>query len=194
MKQIAVSQGDTRRVEKLRQRLYSRMPLIGGWRGLRASQALARDGSPEALAVLEEAASHSDDGREGAASLEALRKLAEQGHTGAQESLCRLVIEYAHAGALETAVAAHYAPRDEHQRALFLFLSEQWDSYDSLDFDHSLLEAVYMAADESLRRRVADKARQHGRVEWIGAAVGGRKSRRLGEMGEMEWEAVVAVL
>ena len=112
----------------------------------------------------------------------------------AQETLCRLVIQHDHPLAREIAVATQYAPRDKVQRALFYFLTEQWDRYENLDFDQSLLKAAYEVADRDLLRRLAERARRAGRGEWVEVVAGGRQGRRLGDMTDGEWEAVLAVL
>src|SRR5262245_2330906 len=58
----------------------------------------------------------------------ALRQLT---HADAREGLCRLLIERDHKIAREAVVAAEYAPHDSRQRALFYFLTEQWEKYES---------------------------------------------------------------
>jgi WD40 repeat protein len=112
----------------------------------------------------------------------------------AVEALCRLCIEVDDPITRQAAILAQYAPRDTHQRAVFYFLTGQWDQYESLDFDHSLLRTVYEAGDESLRKRIAAQARQAGRVEWVAVVAGGQRGLRLGEMKDEEWEVVVDVL
>ena len=108
--------------------------------------------------------------------------------------VCHLVIEQDHQVARQIAIKAQYAPREPNQRALFYFLSEQWDKYESLDYEYSLLQKVYELGDEKLRKRIADKARQAGRIEWIQIVAGGRKGQRLGEMTDAEWETTLNVL
>ena len=58
---------------------------------------------------------------------------------------------------------------------MFFFLTEQWDKYEPLDFDSSLLRSAYDAAGTDLRRRLAVVARRAGRVEFVSAASGGRQ-------------------
>lgn len=113
---------------------------------------------------------------------------------GAREALCRVVIERDLQTAREAALEARYTPNKTHERALFYFLTEQWDKYESLDFDHSLLRAAYEAGDGKLRQRIGERARRAGRVEWIEVAMGGRQRRRLGEMMDREWEVTLEVL
>ena len=185
---------NARQLEKYQRRLYNRIPLIGGWLRRRAAQTLAQDSSPGAVQALAEAVTRSDDKGMRRIALEALQQLADRGSTEVQEALCSLVIKHDHPIAREIAVAAQYAPRDPRQRALFYFLTEQWEKYESLDFDQALLRATYEVAEEGLRRRILDRARQAGRVEWVRVVVGGRQERRLGEMTDEEWEAALAVL
>lgn len=185
---------DPKKLQKMKARLYSRTTLIGGWVRRRAAEELARDGSPKAVGMLAEAVTRSDDEHVRTIALKGLQQLADQGCIEAQEALCHLVIDHDHPQAREIVLAAHYAPSDPHQRALFYFLTGQWDKYEGLDFDQSLLGAVYEVAGEGLRRRIAKQARQAGRVEWVPVVAGGRRARRLGEMMDEEWQAALEVL
>ena len=115
-------------------------------------------------------------------------------NTDALDYICNLAIESDNQAAREVAIKAEYAPRDSSQRALFYFLTEQWDKYENLDYEHTLLQKVYELGDEKLRKQIADKARQAGRVEWVGVVAGGRKGQRLGEMTDAEWEITLNVL
>jgi WD40 repeat protein len=125
------------------------------------------------------------------AAQQALRQLQDP---AGRELLCRLAVEHGHPGALDAALAAGYAPLDPQQRAVFFFLTEQWERYETLDFDHSLLRAAYGTGNERQRRRIAERARQAGRVEWVDMAAGGRQGRRLAEMADAEWETALSVL
>ena len=53
----------------------------------------------------------------------------------AQEEICRRVIETNHPIARQVALQAGYAPREPRRRALFYLLTEQWQRYESLDFE-----------------------------------------------------------
>ncbi len=111
-----------------------------------------------------------------------------------REALCRRALQAGEATAREVAVAAGYAPREPGQRALFYFLTGQWDAYEALDFDQTLLRAAYQAADEEMRRQIAAQARAVGRVEWVAVVTGGRRDVRLGAMTDAEWQATADVL
>ena len=148
------------------------------------------DGGTEVVELLLQACKDGDpDIAKGGHS--ALRKLK---NPKAQESLCCLVIEQDHQLAREIAVESQYAPRDSKQRALFYFLTKQWDKYESLDYEHTILQTLYELGDEQLRKRIAQKARKAGRVEWTQIVAGGRQGKRLGEMTAAEWETTLAVL
>jgi hypothetical protein len=183
----------SRRWEEWR-RLYSRIPLIGRWLRREAVDALARSDSPEAVEALAEAVARSDDEQVRRIALKALWRLASQGRAEAQEALCRLAIEHGHPLARKMAVTSDYAPRDEGQRALFYFLTKQWEKYEGLDFDQSLLRTMFEMADGQLQRRIVENVRRAGRVEWVGVIAVGQRGRRLGEMSDEEWKTALTVL
>lgn len=185
---------DVGRIEKYRQQLRKRTPWFGNWLQNQALKTLSLDGSAEAVRLLGEAVVEAEDEALGIAALEALRQLAAQGNVAAQEALCRLVIHDDHPRAHKIVVAAGYLPHDEAKRALFYFLTERWDDYESLDFDHRLLREAYDQGDARLRSRVAAKARQAGRLEWIEVVSGGKQGRRLGVMSDAEWQTALTVL
>ncbi|MCL4297033.1 MAG: hypothetical protein KJ077_14945 [Anaerolineae bacterium] len=109
-------------------------------------------------------------------------------HEAAQEALCRLVLEQERPAALEAALAAGYVPREQSQRALFFFLTEQWARYDSLDFDRRLLRVVYQSAAPALRQRLLERMRRAGRIEFLPIITGSNYRDRLAEMqaGELD--------
>ncbi len=65
-------------------------------------------------------------------------------------------------------------------------------SYEELDFDQGLLRGAYEAAGPSLRDRLATRAREAGRRDWVSVVAGGR--RAVAAMSEREWEAALSVL
>ena len=96
--------------------------------------------------------------------------------------------------ARDIACEQNYLPRDRYSRAIFHFLTEQWEAYEALDFDNSLLRTAYEFAADDLRQRMATTARQAGRIAWVEAITGRRRQRNLGEMTPNEWEIAVQVL
>jgi WD40 repeat protein len=149
-----------------------------------------KQGGPEIVIPLLKACQDADPTVAG----NARRALESLQNPAAREELFRLIVETDQSLPREIAVAAGYAPPDPQQRALFYILTEQWDQYETLDFDQSLIQAVYQTADEWLQNRIAMLTRQAGRAEFVNILAGGRQQRRLAEMTEGEWEVVFALL
>jgi WD40 repeat protein len=185
---------EPKQMDRCRRRLNNRLPVIGGWLRRRCVRELGRDGSPEAVQALAGVVWRGADPSARDSAVEALCRLASGENRAAQEALCRYVVHHDDRRALREVRRAGYLPREESQRALFFFLTGQWKAYEELDFDHGLLQAVYEAAGPDLRRRITAKARDAGRLEWVGIAAGGRQGRRLGRMTEAEWKTALTVL
>ncbi|MBE7555926.1 MAG: WD40 repeat domain-containing protein [Anaerolineales bacterium] len=112
----------------------------------------------------------------------------------AQAEFYRQVIETDQPLVRELALAVPYTPLDPQQRALFYLLSEQWEKYEALDFDRSLLRTAYQTGSAWLQRRITDLTRRAGRADFIEVLAGGRQRRRLAEMTGSEWAVVLALL
>ncbi len=111
-----------------------------------------------------------------------------------QAEFFRRVLETDSSLLRELALTIPYTPRDPQQRALFYLLTEQWEKYESLDFDRSLLRAAYQVGGAGLQRRITDLTRRAGRADFIEVLAGGRQQRRLAEMSGGEWAVVLALL
>jgi WD40 repeat protein len=181
------------RLERCRRRLYNRWPLLGRWLRRRTVKALGRDGSPEAVDLLADAAIASDR-RLGELALAALARRAGEGCGEAREALCRLAVHHADGPVRAAALAGGHEPREPGPRALFYFLTGQWGRYEALDFDRGLLRAAYRAAGGPLRQRIAEAARRAGRVEWVEAVTRDAPADMLAELGDPGWQATVEVL
>ena len=131
---------------------------------------------------------------------QARQSLGGLANPAAQEEVCRWVIEHDHPQARQAALQAGYAPRDLQRRALFFLLTEQWQRYETLDFDASLLRAVHQAAEPGLRQKIAQVARQAGWAGYVealagtGNAAGERSARRVENLSAAEWEVILALL
>jgi WD40 repeat protein len=110
--------------------------------------------------------------------LDQLYRLARQGSAGAGEAISLLFIRHEDVQARDLALSSGYRPQDPEQQALFLFLSEEWDAYNTLDFNHNLLVNAYEASGHSLRRRLLEHSRYTGQMEWL---------RGIGSSGEIRW-------
>ncbi len=112
----------------------------------------------------------------------------------ARDALCRLLIEKDFPVARAIAIEKGMAPEDPAMRALFFFVTDQWDRYDALDFDQRLLRAAYESADATVRQRVREKLRLTGRAEFLTVVVGQDAVSRVAAMTPDELEFVVGML
>lgn len=110
------------------------------------------------------------------------------------EFVCEAFLQTGDPTARELIVEAGYLPRDAVRQAAVLFLTEQYERYEALDPDHSLLATAYLTASESLRWRLLDQARRAGRADLMRVVVGSGTRRRLGELRSREWQAILETL
>jgi len=121
----------------------------------------------------------------------ALRKLK---RPDSQATLCNLVVEQDIPLAQAAALEMGFLPADNNFKALFYFVTEQWDKYEGLDFDHRILRAAYEAGTPEFRRRVAGKVRAAGRVAYLSAISGGESLVRNSAINGEEAELLVQIL
>lgn len=112
----------------------------------------------------------------------------------AQDALCRVGIEHGSALALDMAAHKGFKPRDVRDAALFYFLTEQWNEYEVLDFDMSLLREAFEHGGKKLRDRISRRARQAGRLELVELVAGVRHKRYMGHMTVREWQVTLGIL
>ncbi|NLG99018.1 MAG: WD40 repeat domain-containing protein [Chloroflexi bacterium] len=106
----------------------------------------------------------------------------------AADVLCLLFIHHEEARAKDIVLMSGALPEDEVRRALFLFLAEEWEAYEVLDFNHNLLINAYERAGKPLRRRILEHSRFTGRMDWLrGASLSG-EVRWLSDMTDADWE------
>jgi hypothetical protein len=132
------------------------------------------------------------------AAREALLRLAKK---ETQEALCLRVIEQNDSLAAEIAIKARYEPQQPQQRALFFFLTGQWEDYDALDFDQSLLRAIYEASPSrsedgrpNLRHRIAAQVQAAGRTDYLTILAGVDYRERAEQVTPGEAALLVRVL
>lgn len=119
---------------------------------------------------------------------EALTTLRRQ---DAREAVCELAIEEGSRSALQAAMAGGFIPAEPHRHAVILLLAREFTRYADLDFDGSLLAAIYIAADDDLKVRLSACVRESGRVDWVRAVAGGR---RLEALSNFDWELLIRTL
>jgi WD40 repeat protein len=83
------------------------------------------------------------------------------------EALCVRVIDADDAFARQVALENSYAPRTPELRALFYFLTGQWEAYDALDFDQSMLRTIYDASPVKLRQRISTQVQAAARTDYL---------------------------
>lgn len=178
----------------LERALYDWTPLVGKKRRLQAATDLAQAGTADAVRALVKALVQSSRPLIADQTWELLLHLAGKGVTGARETLCTLALHHAHKQASRVVLEHGYVPQEPSQRALFYFLTEQWEAYETLDFDGRLLKTTYTHINKALRSRVATLARKTGRVAWADVMTGARQGVRLRAMSTEEWRAVLTLL
>lgn len=86
---------------------------------------------------------------------------------------------------------AGQAPSDPAERALFWMLSGQFERYQELDLDGTLLAQAQTAASPRLRQRLAAVAADAGRMEWLRAM---QHSKPLDQFSADDWTSTVRLL
>jgi len=91
-------------------------------------------------------------------------------------------------------IEAGYVPEGDHERAIFLFLTEQWDRYYAVDFDGSLLGTAYELVDEPTRLRLRQLSARSGRAVAMRVILGGDRSSRIRALQRQEAEFLIEQL
>lgn len=151
---------------------------------------VAEDAGPEDLPGLLSALQDQDDAiRANAASALAHLKREET-----IDALCSRVIETDDPQARAVALTNAYAPRTPELRALFYFLTHQWDAYDALDFDQSMMRVLYEASPQELRQRIAARVQQAGRSDYLTILAGVDYRARAQVVTASEAELMIRIL
>jgi hypothetical protein len=88
--------------------------------------------------------------------------LSELAQPASRSALCQLAMDRDDPLAYAVVLEAGYRPDQADQRALFLFLSGQWQEYAALDFDCRYLRAIYETGQPALRQRIARQVQRSG--------------------------------
>ncbi|EIV92115.1 hypothetical protein [Frankia sp. QA3] len=102
--------------------------------------------------------------------------------------------------ARSAAVEGDHVPAPGAERALFSFLSEQWDRYEEVDADGRLIADASGAAEKTTRAAVRAAARRYGRTDVVAVFLGGDPTAptdapdRVGELTRAEIDYVVGAL
>ncbi len=110
------------------------------------------------------------------------------------EGLCRKLVEKDYPLARDVVVKRAIFPSDPAARALFFFMTDQWERYEALDLDQRLLSAAYLAEKADVQRRIREKLRATGRAELIPVVIGRESASRVADMTDDEYEFAVGML
>lgn len=100
------------------------------------------------------------------ASRQILYDLQSQSH---RDALCRIAIERPQSSAESICRENGYRPEDPALLALYLFVTGQWQEYETHDFDRRHLRAAYAAAQPELRERILRALQETGRLDFLDA-------------------------
>jgi hypothetical protein len=153
-------------------------------------EAILTNMDAEGVPALLEACQDSDEQIANLA-LQAAAKLKNQ---EARQAVCQAVIDHNDPQARRAADLGGYLPEDLPQRAVYLFLTEQWQAYQALDFDHRLLRMAYETYNVELRRRIMETMRTAGRSDLLGVITGRDQHHRLAVLAADEANFIVQML
>ena len=110
------------------------------------------------------------------------------------DSLCKRLIENP-SKLLENIIReGGYEPEEASDKALFYFLMDEWQKYEDLDFDQSLLSKAYRSANQDIQSRISDKSRKAGRSEFIKIITNSNRSFDDEKMKDQDWETFIDIL
>lgn len=123
--------------------------------------------------------------------VERLIVLADQRSAQAQDLLCRLAFLHDHPKTRHVSIEHGYLPMDTPSQAAFLFLTEQWQAYENLDFSHQWLIAAYEAGEPALKQRLLNHARSTGHIHWLHNLSRVRTSLNLKDLTAHDWHTIL---
>ncbi|MFW6694007.1 WD40 repeat domain-containing protein [Streptomyces sp. MAR4 CNX-425] len=165
--------------------------LFGARRRRRAARRLAALRTPAAVRALAAAYAASPDRTVVETAGDRLARLDGRAEV---DALCEAVFGSGSARLAHLVVSAGYRHSDPARHALLLFLTGRFEEYAELDFDGGALAAARAAADEPLRARLAARARESERTDWVRAVVGTGGRATVAELSEAEWDAAIGTL
>jgi WD40 repeat protein len=145
---------------------------------------------PRGLPYLFEAANDPDEIIRGNAS----KALADLKDPETRESLCLLVIDKDDPRAREIAIANGYTPKTPELRALFYFLTRQWQAYDGLDFDQGMMRAIFEASSTEMRQRITAGVQFARRTDYLTILAGVDYRSRANEVNPNEAALMIRIL
>ena len=110
------------------------------------------------------------------------------------DALCKRWIENPSSQLQNVIQKGNYEPEDASSKALFYFLLGEWQKYEDLDFDQSLLAKAYQLANKQVKERVSKQAGTAGRVEFIKVLTSSKHDFDVEQMTDQDWESLSNIL
>ena len=110
------------------------------------------------------------------------------------DALCKRWIENPSSQLQNVIQKGGYEPEEPSSKALFYFLLGEWQKYEDLDLDQSLLARSYQLASQKLKEMVSEKARTSGRIELIKILTDTRLSFDVETITDQYWEIFTDIL
>ncbi len=110
------------------------------------------------------------------------------------DALCRRWIENPNSQLQNVIQKGGYEPKEPSSKALFYFLLGEWQKYEDLDFDQSLLARSYQLASKKLKEMVSEKARTFGRIELIKILTDTRLNFDVETITDQYWDIFTDIL
>jgi WD40 repeat protein len=126
--------------------------------------------------------------------LKRLSSLAETENITAVDFLCRLAIYFDDPAAREICQQQNLSPSAPSDKAIYYFLSAQWDQYETFDFTHQWLTEAYSSASPAIRQKILSQARASGQIEWLSRLSDSRPAVVLRELTPPDWERIVQTI
>ena len=120
--------------------------------------------------------------------------IAELTNRKTTDFLCRRWIENQNSRLQIIIKQGNYEPIDASAKALFYFLLGEWQKYEDIDFDQSLLAKAYQAASKELKAQIAETSRVAGRIELIKILTSTKRGFNAEKMTEKDWKTFIDIL
>jgi len=120
--------------------------------------------------------------------------LADQSNILAQTLVWKLFIFHEDPVALEYAYANKCLPEDPAWLAVFYFLSNRWEEYQTIDYNHKLLGTIYQVSSRNFRLRLLHHSRVNGQIEWMAHISRSLNMIWLEDLTDTDWEYTIKYL
>jgi len=172
--------------------IYNNFPLIGWMLRLWATWQLAKGkGASQSVAILSEAVTKSRDRIVITIALATLRNLKDKQSI---DIVCKSWVENPDSQLKSIIQRYSYEPSETITKALFYFLLGNWQKYESLDYDQTLLIKAYQSASKAAKAEVSKKSKMSTRLELIKILTNANNDFEGEKITDREWEICVDIL